>query len=152
MTSQPDVIGRKLRDLRKSIHVMHKAVAVERDRQTQRNEKGQRDQKHQDKLLVTWIGPYQIVKADVHSFVVLHLATGAESDVHASRLKCYADKDFEVTEEVVEHVASQGIVLAVAELKEHRWCAVKKDYELLVSWKGLKIHGNRCNHSGRTYQ
>ncbi|KAE9300771.1 hypothetical protein PF008_g22926 [Phytophthora fragariae] len=59
-------------------------------------------------------------------------------DVHASRLKYYADKYFEVTEEVREHIASQGIVLAVSELKEHRWCPRKKDYEILVAWKGLE--------------
>ncbi|ETK77795.1 hypothetical protein L915_16002, partial [Phytophthora nicotianae] len=95
------------------------------------------DQKHQNKMLVTWNEPFQIARADMYSFAVKHLVMGAESDVHASRLKYYADEDFEVTEEVIEHVASQGIVLAVAELKEHRWCAAKKDYELIVSWDGL---------------
>jgi len=60
------------------------------------------------------------VRADTHSFAVKHLVTGAESDVHASRLKYYADKGFAVAVEVIEHVASQGIALAVAELKEHR--------------------------------
>ncbi|ETL84504.1 hypothetical protein L917_15695 [Phytophthora nicotianae] len=96
------------------------------------------DQKHQNKMLVTWNEPFQIARADMYSFAVKHLVMGAESDVHASRLKYYADEDFEVTEEVIEHVASQGIVLAVAELKEHRWCAAKKDYELIVSWDGLE--------------
>lgn len=156
MTKQPELIEQKLSELRASVHLMHKDVAKERDQQTCRNKKGQRgarkanfsvgdfvlrsrvDQKHQDKLLVTWIGPYQIVKADVHSFVIRHLVTGVESDVHASRLKYYADKSYEVTEEVREHIASQGIVLAVAELKEHRWCSSKNGYEILVSWKGLE--------------
>ncbi|KAJ8527346.1 hypothetical protein ON010_g14919 [Phytophthora cinnamomi] len=44
-----------------------------------------------------------------------------EQDVHSSRLKYYADKSLEVTEEIREHVAAQGIILTVAELVEHRW-------------------------------
>ncbi|EGZ27590.1 hypothetical protein PHYSODRAFT_473615, partial [Phytophthora sojae] len=88
--------------------------------------------------VVMWIGPYQIVKADTPSFVVRHFATGAWMEVHGSRLKYYADKDFEVTEEVRKHVATQGIVLAVSELKGHHWCPKKKDYEVLVAWKRLE--------------
>ncbi|ETM48166.1 hypothetical protein L914_07257 [Phytophthora nicotianae] len=45
---------------------------------------------------------------------------------------------FGVTEEVREHVAAQGIVLTVAELKEHRWNSAKKCHEILVGWKGLE--------------
>lgn len=136
--------------------LMHKKVTQAREGQTIRNKRNQRravkpnfdlgdyvlrsrvDQKYQDKLLVTWIGPYQVIRADEHSFRVRHLITGAEADVHASRLKFYADKDFEVTEEIREHVAAQGIVLTVAELKDHRWSKAKRDYEILVSWKGLE--------------
>ncbi|KAG6592663.1 uncharacterized protein IUM83_12542 [Phytophthora cinnamomi] len=39
------------------------------------------------KLLVRWVGPFQVVKALPHSFLVRHLLTGAEYDVHGSRLK-----------------------------------------------------------------
>ena len=79
-----------------------------------------------------------MIGADEHSFRVQHLVTGAEADVHPSRLKFYADKYFEVTEEIREHVAAQGIVLTVASLNEHRWNKVKRVIELLVSWKGLE--------------
>ena len=96
------------------------------------------DEKRQNKLLVTWVGPYQVTRADSHSFRVQHLITKEEQDVHASRLKFYADKDFEVTEEILEHIAAQGIILAVEEIKNHRWNAEMDDFELLVSWKGLK--------------
>ncbi|KAK1943264.1 hypothetical protein P3T76_004660 [Phytophthora citrophthora] len=151
MTKQPELIEVRHRDLQAIVYQMHKEVAEDRDQQMERNKKGHNgakkvnfslgdfvlrsrvDQKHQDKLLV-----YQIVRADVHSFVVRHLITGAETDVHASRLKYYADKSYQVTEEVLEHVASQGIVLAVDELKEHRWCTAKKGCEILVSWRGLE--------------
>ncbi|GMF47090.1 unnamed protein product [Phytophthora fragariaefolia] len=68
----------------------------------------------------------------------LELVTCAESDVHASRLKFYADASFEVTEEIREHVATQEIVLTVAELKTHRWNSAKRCYEILVGWKGLE--------------
>ncbi|ETO85957.1 hypothetical protein F444_00449, partial [Phytophthora nicotianae P1976] len=62
----------------------------------------------------------------------------SELDVHASRLKFYADQSLNVTEEILEHVASQGIILAINELKKHRWNGSIKDYEVLVNWKGLE--------------
>ncbi|KAG3060927.1 hypothetical protein PI124_g17444 [Phytophthora idaei] len=45
------------------------------------------DEKFRNKLVVTWIGPYVVTRADTHSFRVKHLVTGDEQDVHASRLK-----------------------------------------------------------------
>ncbi|ETO60594.1 hypothetical protein F444_21235 [Phytophthora nicotianae P1976] len=135
---------------------MHKKVITARSKQTKRNQRKPKhavkpnfdvgdfvlrsrvDQKHNDKLLVTWIGPYQVVQAEENSFRVRHLVTGAEQDVHSSRLKFYADKSFEVTEEVREHVASQGIILTVAALLEHRWNSNKREFEILVSWEGLE--------------
>lgn len=64
--------------------------------------------------------------------------TGDELDVHASRLKFYADSSLNVTEEILEHVAAQGIILSVNELKDHRWNASINDYEVLVNWRGLQ--------------
>ncbi|OWZ14975.1 LOW QUALITY PROTEIN: hypothetical protein PHMEG_00011471 [Phytophthora megakarya] len=87
------------------------------------------------------------VGTDEHLFRVQHLVTSAESDVHASRLKFYADESFEVTEEIREHVAAQGIVLTVVELKDHPWYSAKRCYEILGrkvwgpiedSWESLK--------------
>ncbi|POM60330.1 hypothetical protein PHPALM_30819 [Phytophthora palmivora] len=135
LTKQPGLIEHKIRKMREDVLLVHRVVEIKRDQQTQRNREGQKyprkanfsvgdyvlrsrvDKKHQDKLLVTWIGSHQIVRADVHSFVARHLVTGVETDVHASKLK---------------------IVLAVSKLSEHRWCSAKKSYEMLVSWKGLE--------------
>ncbi|KAL4093150.1 hypothetical protein PRIC1_012137 [Phytophthora ramorum] len=96
------------------------------------------DEKSGNKLLVTWVGPYRVMRADAHSFLIQHLITGAELDVHASRLKFYADASLDVTEELLEHISAQGIVLAVEKLKEHRWNQAINDYEILVQWKGLE--------------
>ncbi|POM74202.1 Hypothetical protein PHPALM_8882 [Phytophthora palmivora] len=83
-----------------------------------------------NKLLVTWIGPYLVTRADSHTFRVRHLVTCSEQDVHASRLKFYADSDLEVTEELLEHVAAQGIIMKTQSL------------ELLVSWYGFEYIEN----------
>ncbi|OWZ00608.1 hypothetical protein PHMEG_00028159 [Phytophthora megakarya] len=40
--------------------------------------------------------------------------------------------------ELLEHVSSQGIVLAVDKLKEHTWNSNINDFMILVSWKGLQ--------------
>lgn len=73
---------------------MHKQMVVEPEKKTKNKKRQQTfarkanfdvgdyvlrsrvDQKHYDKLLVTWIGPYQVIGADEHSFKVKHLVTG----------------------------------------------------------------------------
>ncbi|KAE9044263.1 hypothetical protein PR002_g2911 [Phytophthora rubi] len=50
----------------------------------------------------------------------------------------YADDSLEVTDELLEHVSAQGIVLAVDKLKSHRWSDEIGDYEIQVGWKGLQ--------------
>uniref|UniRef100_H3H597 Integrase catalytic domain-containing protein n=1 Tax=Phytophthora ramorum TaxID=164328 RepID=H3H597_PHYRM len=145
-----------LTDLRNSLHEMHCKVEDQRLKQRLLNKKRERgenlvnfavgdfvlrsrvDEKNGNKLQVTWIGPYRVIRADSHSFRVQHLVTEDELDVHASRLKFYADSSLNVTDELLEHVASQGIILAVNELKEHRWNPDISDYEILVEWKGLQ--------------
>lgn len=149
-------IKKFLTTLRQSIQLMHKEMSDQRLKQTLLNKKRQRgehlvnftvgdyvlrsrvDEKHYGKLLVTWVGPYVITRANKYSFTVKHLLTGNETDVHASRLKFYADSNLEVTEELQEHVASQGIILCVDELLEHRWNNATNEFEILVSWKGLE--------------
>ncbi|KAE9340815.1 hypothetical protein PR003_g10294 [Phytophthora rubi] len=76
------------------------------------------DEKSGNKLLVTWVGPYRVLRAEAQSYLIQHLITGAELDVHASRMKFYADASLNVTEELVEHISSQGVVLAIVKLKE----------------------------------
>ncbi|POM66201.1 Hypothetical protein PHPALM_17975 [Phytophthora palmivora] len=154
--SESDRIDRYLAELRNSIQRMHKAVDDQKLKQRLLNKKRERgenlvnfaeddfvlrsrvDEKHKNKLQVIWIGPYQVVRADAHSFRVQHLITREEPDVHASRLKFYADSSLNITEELLGHVAAQGILLAVDKLKAHRWNAEIGDFEVLVAWKGFE--------------
>ncbi|GMF31526.1 unnamed protein product [Phytophthora fragariaefolia] len=149
-------INNYLDKLRASLHAMHRNVEDRRLKQRLLNKKRERgenlvnftvgdyvlrsrvDAKHGNKLQVTWIGPYRVVRADAHSFRVQHLVAGDELGVHASRLKMYADSSLNVTDELLEHVSAQGILLAVDELLEHRWNNDIHDYEIRVSWKGLQ--------------
>lgn len=153
---ESDKIDEYLDKLRQSIQQMHHAVEDQKVKQRLLNQKRQRgdnlvnfhvgdyvlrsrvDEKHGNKLQVVWIGPYRVVRADTHSFRVQHLVTGDEVDVHASRLKMYADSSLNVTDELLEHVAAQGIILAVDSLKDHRWNSATNAFDLLVSWKGLQ--------------
>ncbi|KAE9075405.1 hypothetical protein PF006_g28335 [Phytophthora fragariae] len=151
-----DKIDEFLADLRASIQEMHRAVKDKRLKQRLLNKKRERgenvinftegdnvlrsrvDEKSGNKLLVTWVGPYRVLRADAHSFLIQHLIMGAELGVHATRLKFYADASLDVTEDLREHISSQGIVLAIEKLKEHRWNHQIRDYEVLVQWKGLE--------------
>ncbi|OWZ04013.1 LOW QUALITY PROTEIN: hypothetical protein PHMEG_00024161 [Phytophthora megakarya] len=151
-----DKIDGFLDGLRSSIHAMHNVVDDQRLKQRLLNKKRERgenvvnftegdyvlrsrvDEKKTHKLLVTWVGPFRVVRADAHSFLIKHLITGAELDIHASRLKFYADASLDVTEELLEHISSQGIILAVEKLKDHRWNDAIGDFEILVQWRGLE--------------
>jgi len=152
----PGKIDSYLAKLRASIRAMHKPVEDQKLKQRLLNRKRERgenivnfdvgdyvlrsrvDEKSGSKLLVTWTGPHKVVRADSYSFRVRHLLTGDEHDVHASRLKFYADDKLNITEELLDHIASQGITLAINTIKEHRWNAAIDDYEVLVSWRGLE--------------
>ncbi|KAE8903142.1 hypothetical protein PF003_g12674 [Phytophthora fragariae] len=161
-------IESSLAQLRARVRDMHRAVTDARLKQTLLNKKRERgdnmvnfdvgdyvlrsrvDEKRQNKLLVTWVGPYAVTAAHAHNvFTVKQLVTGEELDVHASRLKFFADKDLEVTEELLEHVAAQGIILRVRDLigptlvvppmlVRHRWNDESRSYEILVGWHGLE--------------
>lgn len=91
-----------------------------------------------NKLLARWIGPFRVVEALSHSFMVQHLVTGVRYDVHGSRLKFYHDADLNVTAEVLEHVSLQGIVLEVRAIVGHRFNRASAEWELNVAWKGLQ--------------
>ncbi|KAG2847826.1 hypothetical protein PC111_g655 [Phytophthora cactorum] len=78
---------------------------------------------------------HQWVKAN--SFEIKHLISGATRDVHASRLKLYADSSLDVNEEICEHIANQEVYLTVEAFKQYREHPSHK-YELLVSWEGLE--------------
>ncbi|KAE8881630.1 hypothetical protein PF005_g26671 [Phytophthora fragariae] len=90
------------------------------------------------KLLVRWVGPFEVVEAKSHSFMVRHVLTQALHEVHGSRLKYYHDPSLEVNEELVSHVASQGLVLGVERILNHRFNNTTRRHELLVSWIGLE--------------
>ncbi|OWY95003.1 hypothetical protein PHMEG_00035112 [Phytophthora megakarya] len=145
-----------LAQLRMSIEGMHRAVTDKREKITLLKQRKSRnaeeinfsvgdyvlrsrvDERRHNKLLVTWIGPYVITRAESHSFRVRHLVTGSEQDVHAYWLKFYADNALDVTDELLEHVAAQEIVLKVNKLVDYRCNAEIQCYELLVSWCGLE--------------
>lgn len=89
-------------------------------------------------LMVRWIRPYRVVTARLYSFMIKHLITGMEHEVHASRLKFYMDSSLEVTSGITEHVAAQGIVHAVRDIVGHRLSTITIEWELLVAWVGLQ--------------
>ncbi|KAJ8574948.1 hypothetical protein ON010_g4263 [Phytophthora cinnamomi] len=84
-----------------------------------------------NKLLGHWVGPFRVVTALVHSFEVEHLVTGRKYDVHASRLKFYADAELNMTTELLELVSNQGMLLGVEPFIDHRYNHDLDRWELL---------------------
>ncbi|OWY98995.1 hypothetical protein PHMEG_00030087 [Phytophthora megakarya] len=74
------------------------------------------DEKHLNKLLVTWVGPYVVTETQPMHFVVNDLVTGKSCDVHASRLKFFfADKYL-----------------------QHRWKSERQGFGLFTNRRGLE--------------
>ncbi|OWY97132.1 hypothetical protein PHMEG_00032417 [Phytophthora megakarya] len=95
-----------------------------------------------NKLLGHWIGPFRITAACPHSFKIEHLITGRKYEVHASSLKFYADSELDVTEEFLELVGNQGMLIGVEEFVDHRFNKTAQRWELFVSWLGLQAIEN----------
>ncbi|GMF45657.1 unnamed protein product [Phytophthora fragariaefolia] len=94
------------------------------------------------KLQVRWVGPFRVVRALLHSFMVTHLITRDEYEVHGSRLKHYCDAVLGTTAEIRAHVATQGIVLGVRAIVDHRYDPAAQAWQLLVAWRGLEEEEN----------
>ncbi|GMF41585.1 unnamed protein product [Phytophthora fragariaefolia] len=115
-------IGEQVDRLRSSLHAMHQEVADVKERQRLRDMAAhngnpanfdvgdfvlwsridRRLPNH--KLLGHWVGPFKVVAALPHSFEIEHLVTERKYEVHASRLKFYADSDLDTTTELLELV------------------------------------------------
>ena len=69
-------------------------------------------------------------------YAITSLLTKATQNVHASRLKFYADSSLNVTEELLEHIGTQGLTFDVEAIVGYR---VKGDgaIELQVRWVGF---------------
>ncbi|KAG3090539.1 hypothetical protein PI125_g17673 [Phytophthora idaei] len=94
------------------------------------------------KLLGQWVGPFKVVTALPHTFEIEHLVTGRKYEVHPSRLNFYADAELHTNAELLELVSSQGMVLGVDRVVDHRFNQDFNRWELLVSWLGLQAIEN----------
>ncbi|OWZ06150.1 hypothetical protein PHMEG_00021636 [Phytophthora megakarya] len=130
-----NAIERSLAQLRENARRPHCEVSCAREKQTLLSKTKHRGEKvvkfsgevyvlrsHGDVnrlnwLLVTWVEPYMITEAHPRYFVVKDIISGQGYGIHASRLKCFADFDLEVSEELFDHVAAPGMVMKVKEIK-----------------------------------
>jgi hypothetical protein len=90
------------------------------------------------KLRMRWKGPAMVVRANSPwVFEIQNLITGLVKEAHASRLKFYADKDLEVSADLLAHVAHNDQGYEVEAFGDARWNEVKQVYETAVMWRGL---------------
>ncbi|OWZ09302.1 hypothetical protein PHMEG_00018017 [Phytophthora megakarya] len=89
------------------------------------------------KLLARWVGPFKVVQLLPNSFMIKHLITGTEYEVHGTRLKFYSGSSLNITEEITELIANQGMLLGVRQLVDHRFNNVLHRWEFMASWAGL---------------
>ncbi|RHY79630.1 hypothetical protein DYB30_011272 [Aphanomyces astaci] len=72
-------------------------------------------------------------------YVVLeHLVSLELREAHTSRVKLYTEDSFEVTEEILEHVSEQGIMLKVKYIAGHKFVPDVKDFMLEVLCDGFE--------------
>ncbi|ETL90651.1 hypothetical protein L917_10711, partial [Phytophthora nicotianae] len=120
----------RLTKLRENIRNMHKSAKDERQRQA----KGYRLRPHYEQPVNFSVGPYRVVGSIDYYFTVEHLVSGKTMDVHPSRLKLYANHSLNVNEDLLDHIASQGTLLAIEAIMGDRLNADMQAYEVKVKW------------------
>ncbi|POM59902.1 hypothetical protein PHPALM_31304 [Phytophthora palmivora] len=118
-----------LDDLREALHAMHRDVLDAKDKHRRRNKAKSKgaacnfsegdfvlwpriNSRLSHKLLVRWVGPFEVVEALPHSL--------------------------DVTEELVAHAGNHGMVLEIEQFKDNRFSQSRSEWQLLVSWVGLQ--------------
>ncbi|KAG3112966.1 hypothetical protein PI124_g10160 [Phytophthora idaei] len=70
--------------------------------------------------------------------MIRHLVSGAENEAHSTLAKYYTDYQLNITKEILEFVAGQGMAMAVKEVVDHHYNEDRKRWELKISWAGLQ--------------
>jgi hypothetical protein len=54
----------------------------------------------------------------------------------------YCEKCLDQDEDILDHIALQGMTLAVKGIKNHRYNEKSNQFEVLISWKGFDDEGD----------
>lgn len=93
------------------------------------------------KLFLKWKGPFRITDTENHFiFEVENIIDGSKKWVHGDRVRFYADRSLNVTEEIRLQFAHDAERYQVEQLKDCRRNPVTHELEILVSWKGFSEH------------
>lgn len=89
------------------------------------------------KTALKWHGPFRVVNCrDNYVFEVENLLTQKKELVHGRRLKFFRNSDFEVSEEVKQHLEyQQNELMVIEEMVDIR--TQNKVVEILVKWQGF---------------
>ncbi len=89
------------------------------------------------KPALKWLGPYRVVECrSDYVFVIESLLDGTKEESHGRRLKFFRNSDFNVTEELLNHLSYQkGELLVVHEFLDIR--RRRGQVELEVKWRGF---------------
>ena len=89
------------------------------------------------KISARWCGPYRVIacKSD-YLFTIEDIVTGLQEEAHGRRLKFFRNKNYEVKEDLLNHVAYQtSELMNVSKFLDLR--KTKGTVEVLTKWKGL---------------
>jgi hypothetical protein len=97
--------------------------------------------KRRGKLEAIWKGPYRVTSIiDPRVYEVEHLVTKDKKEVHAIRLRYFADSKLEVTEEILDEVKSDGNydgMFDVEKIVDVKFNRESIRWEFLIKWKGF---------------
>jgi hypothetical protein len=90
------------------------------------------------KLFLKWTGPFRISNTDNYFiFEVENILDSSKKWIHGDRIRYYADRSLNVTEEIRQQFAHDAERYQIAQLKNCRKNPVTGEIEILVSWKGF---------------
>nr|CCA19387.1 AlNc14C70G4828 [Albugo laibachii Nc14] len=90
------------------------------------------------KLKKQWNGPAQVENTiSKWIFELCHLLAGATKEVHASRLRIYAEKELQVTGDLLDMVANNSEGHVAHHFASNRFDKPANRYEVLVDWRGI---------------
>lgn len=84
-----------------------------------------------------WLGPYRVTQCrSDYIFLVENILTGRKQEVHGRRLKLFQNKEYEVSEELLDHLTYQaGEVFAIEEFQDIR--RRQGSVEIFTKWRGF---------------